>query len=160
MSTEPYYLTQDGYNKLKQEYHKLTKEDKPEMLQQVKEARGKGNLEDNPEFENVRDQQMMLEGRIIEIEQILENAKVIDPEQNVSTTVNVGAMVTVEIDGEHVVYQLVGSAEADPATGKISYESPVGKALLGLKMGDEVEVRLPHTTILYKVVKIHDKVSQ
>lgn len=157
MTAEPYYLTQDGYNQLKEEYRKLTKEEKPVLLKQVKEARGKGNLEDNPEYENVRDQQMMLEGRILEIEQILENAKVITPEASVNTAITIGATVTVEIEGSHEIYQIVGSAEADPTSGKISYESPVGKALLGLKPGDAVSVTLPHAAITYKVVKIHSK---
>lgn len=157
MAAEPYYLTQDGYNQLKEEYRKLTKEEKPVLLDQVKEARGKGNLEDNPEYENVRDQQMMLEGRILEIEQILENAKVVSPEAIVSTAITIGAKVTVEIEGDHEIYQIVGSAEADPGSGKISYESPVGKALLGLKPGDTVSVSLPHAAITYKVIKIHSK---
>lgn len=157
MTAEPYYLTQDGYNQLKEEYRKLTKEEKPVLLNQVKEARGKGNLEDNPEYENVRDQQMMLEGRILEIEQILENAKVISSEAHISAAITIGATVTVEIEGSHEIYQIVGSAEADPGSGKISYESPVGKALLGLKPGDTVSVSLPHAAITYKVVKIHSK---
>lgn len=155
MAAEPYYLTQEGYNQLKEEYRRLTKEEKPVLLKQVKEARGKGNLEDNPEYENVRDQQMMLEGRILEIEQILENAKVISPEAQVSAAISVGATVTVDIEGSHEIYQIVGSAEADPSSGKISYESPVGKALLGLKPGDVVSVSLPNAAITYKVIKIH-----
>jgi len=157
MAAEPYYLTQEGYNQLKEEYRRLTKEEKPVLLKQVKEARGKGNLEDNPEYENVRDQQMMLEGRILEIEQILENAKVITPEAQISASISIGATVTVEIEGNHEVYQIVGSAEADPSSGKISYESPVGKALLGLKPGDAVSVSLPHAAITYKVIKIHSE---
>ena len=155
MSAEPYYLTSEGYKHLKDEYRHLKKVEKPKLLKQVKEARSKGNLDNNPEFENVREQQMILEGRIYEIEEILDNAKVVDIEKTDSNKVDIGNTVTVEIDGNEEQYQIVGSAEADPVSGKISYESPVGKALLGLKPGDSVDILLPHTKLHYTVVAIH-----
>lgn len=152
---EPYYLTQDGYNQLKEEYRLLVNNEKPKVIKKMKEARAKGNLEDNPEYDSVREEQMMLEGRILEIEQILEHAKIVDTERVIDGQIMIGSKVTVEIDGDAETYQIVGSAEADPGNGKISYESPVGKALLGLSPGDLVEVKLPHATLSYKVVEIH-----
>ena len=152
---EPYYLTEEGYAELKKEYERLTNERKPEVIQKVKEARAKGSLEDNPELENVREEQMMLEGRILEIEQILENSKIINPSQISSSKIVIGSKVTVEIEGDKETYQIVGTAEADPIAGKISYESPVGKSLLGLESGDEVSIKLPHAQLTYKVITIH-----
>jgi transcription elongation factor GreA len=155
MKQQPYFLTQEGYNQLKEEYRSLLDDDKPKIIKRIKEARAKGNLEDNPEYESVREEQMLLEGRIMEIEQILENAKIVENGGSVHGKVSIGSTVTVEIDGEKETYQIVGSAEANPIAGKISYESPVGKSLLGLKPADIVEVRLPHATLKYKVLQIH-----
>ncbi len=155
MKVQPYFLTQAGYNQLKEEYRSLLEEEKPAVIRRIKEARAKGNLEDNPEYELVREEQMLLEGRILEIEQILENTKIVDNNGLVNGKVSIGSTVTVELDGDTETYQIVGSAEANPIEGKISYESPVGKSLLGLKPSDLVEVKLPHATLKYKVIEIH-----
>ncbi|MCA9390320.1 transcription elongation factor GreA [candidate division WWE3 bacterium] len=156
MKEQPYYLTQEGYNQLKQEYRTLVKEEKPKIIKKIKEARAKGNLEDNPEYDSVREEQMHLEGKILEIEQILERSKIVDTEHVTTGKITIGSTVTVEIEGEKETYQIVGSAEADPGNGKISYESPVGKSLLGLKPGDNIEVKLPHVLLKYRVIKIHE----
>lgn len=155
MKVQPYFLTQEGYNQLKEEYRVLLEEEKPAVISRIKEARAKGNLEDNPEYELVREEQMLLEGRILEIEQILDNTKIVDSSNLVNGKVSIGSTVSVELDGETETYQIVGSAEANPIAGKISYESPVGKALLGLKPSDIVEIKLPHVTLKYKIVDIH-----
>lgn len=156
MEDDLYYLTQEGYNQLKQELDQLKKVERPIIIEKVKEARSKGGgLEDNSEYESVREEQMMLEGRILEIEDILDNSKIVDVAEADTTKISVGSRVTVELEGEQEVYQIVGSAEADPGNGKISYESPVGKALLGLQPNDTVEVSLPHIKLAYRVLEIH-----
>lgn len=148
------YVTQDGLEKLRVEYEDLTKNKRKEIAERIASARELEASDDvSAEYEAAREEQSFIEGRIIELEEILKNATVID-HKNGAKIVEVGSTVTVSIDGEHETYTIVGSVEAEPGSGKISHESPVGQALLGLKVGDEVSVATPTTTLKYKIKKI------
>ncbi len=149
-----YFLTQEGFKNLKKELERLKNEELPAAIKRVSKARELDKIEDNQEFETAIREKDILEGRISELEDVLENATVIN-KNKVSTTIEVGSTITVEVKGVHKTLTIVGSMEADPSQGKVSHESPVGKQLLGLKEGDIVEIKLPHATVEYKIKKIH-----
>ncbi|HET7713808.1 MAG TPA: transcription elongation factor GreA, partial [Patescibacteria group bacterium] len=155
MKTNQIYVTSDGLTKLKSEYEDLTRVKRKEIAERIANAREMGETDDvNPEYEAAREEQSFIEGRILELEDILKNAEIIDRPKNGNKVVEVGSTVTVQIGTEHETYTIVGSVEAEPTAGKISHESPVGQSLLGLKVGDEVEVITPTTTLKYKIKKI------
>lgn len=155
MAQSEYYLTQEGLDNLKTEYERLKGEDWPEVLQRVSEARELGKLEDNQEYEHAKHAKDIIEGRMVELEDIIANAAVIAPERIIDGKIVLGSTVTVEVKGDHQTFTIVGSVEADPSQGKLSCESPVGQQLLGLEEGDIIEIKLPHATIEYKIIKIH-----
>jgi transcription elongation factor GreA len=139
-------LTPEGLEKLKQEIEFLSTEKRREVAERIKEAREFGDISENSEYDDAKNEQMMLEARIASLEEKLRSASVIDHRELDNDLVRVGVTVTVKIDGDKAdTFMIVGSTEADP-TGKpkrLSNESPVGKALLGHKKGDSVEVHLP-----------------
>lgn len=150
-------LTSEGLEKLEKELEYLKTVKRQEVAAEIKVALGYGDLSENSEYDEAKNKQAQMEIRIVEIETMLKNAKVID-EADISTdTVSLGCTVTVydvEFD-EEIHYNIVGSTEADPSNGKISDESPVGAALLGKKVGDIVEVPAPAGSIELKVVEIN-----
>jgi len=149
------YITGDGLSKLRVEYDDLVKNKRKEIAERIASARALGETDEiSAEYEAAREEQSFIEGRILELEEILKNATIIDHSKNGGKIVEVGSTVTVEINSNHETYTIVGSVEAEPEKGKISHESPVGKSLLGLKVGDEVEVTTPTTTLRYKIKKI------
>lgn len=156
MSTGKIYLTKQGYDDLKVEYQRLKLEDKPVALERIKQARELDDLEDNQEYEAAREAHNVLEGRLLEIEEIIGSAKIIDGASGKSK-IAVGSTVTVGFQDREQTYTIVGSVEANPSQGKVSHESPVGSQLMGLREGDVVKVKLPHTSIEYTVLKIHHK---
>lgn len=151
-------LTPEGIEKLKAELKTLIDVDRKEIIKKIKETREYGDLSENAEYDAARNQQSMIEGRIEEIEALLKKAKVIDTKK-VSAghdKVVIGSKVQVSVEGDTEEYQLVSSAESDPASGHISVESPLGKALLGAKVGQSVEVAIPDGgSVSYKIVKIN-----
>jgi transcription elongation factor GreA len=120
----------------------------------IRSAKEYGDLSENSEYSDAKDQQVFVEGRISELEHILKNAVIIDENHTDCASVNVGCTVHVEIESGEAEFKIVGSAEADPEKGWISNESPIGKALIGKKPGDEIEVNVPAGTLKYKVKKI------
>lgn len=153
--TNQVYITSIGLEKLKVEYAELIKNKRKEVAQRIASAREMGESDDvNPEYEAAREEQSFVEGRISELEEILKKAEIIDARKSGGKIVAVGSTVTVQVGPEHETYTIVGSVEAEPALGRISHESPVGKALLGLKIGDEVKVETPNATLTYKIKKI------
>lgn len=152
---DKYFLTKLGYQRLQEEYKRLKSEEKLVALERVKKAREMGNLEDNQEYEAARVALNLVEGRILELEDILDNAKIIAEEREIKGKITLGSRVTVEVKGAKQALTIVGSIEADPSQGKISHKSPVGSKLLGLKKGDVVKIELPNTIIEYKILKIH-----
>lgn len=148
-----YRLTQDGIDELKQELQALI-DDRPKVAENIKIAREFGDLSENAEYQTARQVQEKNESRISEIEHILANVEVIEA-RNGDTKVQLGSTVKLENkDGKTKEFQVVGTVEADPLEGKISDESPIGRALLGKKEGDEVEIETPAETTVYRVAHI------
>ena len=149
-------LTQEGYNKLEEELEYLKTVKRKEITEKIKVALGYGDLSENSEYDEAKNDQAFTEGRIIQLENMLKNAVVVDESEIPKDKVSVGSIVKVmdyEFD-EEVEYTIVGSAEADPMNFKISNESPVGSALLGKKVGDVVEVAVPSGVSKFEVLEI------
>ena len=142
---EAVLLTREGLKKLEEELHEARTRRRAEVAEQIREAQELGMAQVDGQYEDAKNQQAFLEGRIQEIEKMLEMAQVIDEDAaHASREVRVGSTVTVRMkDGKRQSYQLVGPAEADPPAGRISHESPVGRALLGKQRGDKVQVSAP-----------------
>lgn len=149
-------LTLDGLKKLEQELelHKTIK--RREVAQRIKEAIEFGDISENSEYEDAKNEQAMIEGRIITLEKMLRNARVIDEGEIHTDVVSIGSTVLLKDmeEDEDFLYTIVGSAEADPSKNKISNESPVGKALLGEKVGSVIEVTVPAGKLKYQIVNI------
>ena len=150
-------MSQERYDELKKEldYSKTTRAD--EIAELIKEARGFGDLSENSEYDEAKSEQGKLEARIGEIEAMLENAKVLDEDALGTEVIHVGSKLKLkDLEmGETEDYQIVGFAQADPDIGLISDESPVGKALLGHRLGDTVEVEVPAGVISFEVLEIY-----
>jgi transcription elongation factor GreA len=138
-------LTAEGFEKLKTEIEYLSTAKRREVAERIKEAREFGDISENAEYDHAKNEQAMLEARISALEEKLRSATVIDEKSVEKDVVSVGAKVRVkdQKSGQSVLYQIVGSAEADPSDNKLSNESPVGQALLGHKRGDVVTVAVP-----------------
>lgn len=144
-----FHLTAEGLQALKDELHELVTSKRGEIAQRLKEAKADGDLSENAMYDAARDEQSFVEGRISEIEHIIKHATVIS---NKSTgKVSLGSKVHVELEEGEQQYVIVGSTEANPDKGYISDQSPIGKALLGKKPGDEVEVEVPSGMIVYRI---------
>ena len=156
MSEKKIMLTYDGLKKLEIELQVLKTERRKQVAEKIKDARGQGDLSENAEYDSAKEEQAEIEARIVVLEKMLRNAEVIDEEELSEGYVNVGNKVVV-LDrefGDKVEYSIVGSAEADPLSGKISNESPLGAALLGRVAGDVVSIDAPDGVIEYEVVSI------
>lgn len=139
---EKIMLTAEGYLELETELNELKTVTRPQIIKELKEARAQGDLSENSDYDAARDAQAKLEGRIKELEYKLEHCTI--AEQTAKDIVNVGSTVTIVYDdGEEDTYKIVGSLEADPFDNKISNESPIGKAIIGRKIGEEIEVASP-----------------
>ncbi len=149
------YLTKEGYNRLKERLTYLIEVKRPEIAQQIHDAKEMGDISENAGYDEAKNAQAFLEGEIAELEWKLKHAVIID-EERPEDTVTLGARVTVVEEGtnERETYVIVGSAEADPFDGRISNESPVGKALMGHKVGDIVEAQTPGGVIRMRIVAI------
>lgn len=155
MNEEIVYLTREGYEKLQTELDYLRKVRRQEVARRLHAALAEGDLLENAELEAARNEQAFVEGRILELETLLGRAEII-LESESGEIVGLGSRVTiVEGDGPPETYHIVGSAEASPSEGKISYESPLGKALMGRCVGDEVTVNAPDGTLVFRIVEIH-----
>ncbi|MBZ0310220.1 MAG: transcription elongation factor GreA [Anaerolineae bacterium] len=150
------YLTREGKQKLEIELKELTEVRRPALAAQLKEAIAQGDLRENADYHDAKEQQAFLEGRIREIESTLKLAVLIDEENNSKGRVVIGSAVTVVEDGEDTqeTYRIVGAAEANPAQGRISNESPLGQALLSRKKGDRVRVHTPNGQTVFKIMDV------
>lgn len=153
INTKKYYLTKDGIDKLKEELVDLTGNQRHKVAAKLREAKEYGDLSENIQWDDAKDQQAFIEGRIAEVEHILKHAEIIESPRK-KDIVDLGTTVHVELEEGKQKYTIVGSTEANPDEGKISNESPIGQALMGKKPGDEVEVTVPSGTIVYKILKI------
>lgn len=149
------YLTPEGRDDLQAELDHLKTARRPDVSARIREATEAGGTADNAEYEEVKNEQAFIEGRIKDLEDVLANATIADRTEKPKGTVQFGSSVTVVAeDGKRRIYQLVGSAEAKPLEGKISNESPVGQALLDQKVGDVVEVTTPAGVTKLKISKV------
>jgi transcription elongation factor GreA len=149
-------LTPDGLEKLNEELEYLSTEKRREVAERIKEAREFGDISENSEYDDAKNEQAMLESRIAQLEEKLRSAQVIDSADVGTDLVRVGSAVNVkdQESGKSLQYTIVGSAEADPKNNRLSNESPVGKALLGRKRGDEVAFPTPRGERKLKITKI------
>ncbi len=150
---KPQYVSADGLKKLQAELEELRTTKRQEVADRIHAAMEFGDYSENSELEQAKNDQAFLEGRIMTLEQTIKNAVVID-EKSRHDLVEIGSHVTVEADGRKEKYVIVGSAEAAPAEGKLSNESPVGRALMGHRAGETVKMAVPAGTIEMKIVSI------
>lgn len=147
------YITKEGLEKLKEQLAEVKLKLK-EVTFKIKEAREFGDLSENAEYHEAKNEQAFLAGREQELEYKIKNAQVIENKDCDKTVVVVGCTVEIMDDGEKVTYQIVGSEEADPLNGRISADSPIGRALIGKKNGDTVEVTTPAGVSMLKIKEI------
>lgn len=149
------YLTKEGLSELKREYDELTAKKRPDVLSRVTQARNMGDLSENAEYAAAREELTFIDGRIDELETLLKQAIVIRENGKASNhAIKLGSTVTLNSNGKKEVFTVVGEWEADPTTKKISHESPLGKALLGRKVGEKVQVEAPAGKLTYAVVGV------
>ncbi|MCR5031187.1 MAG: transcription elongation factor GreA [Selenomonadaceae bacterium] len=156
MADQKMILTKDGLKKLQDELENLKSVRRIEVAERIKQAIAFGDISENSEYDDAKNEQAFIEGRIQELEQKLRNVEVISEEKKPKNVVTMGCKVVVrDMEfNEDMEYTLVGTAEADPEAMRISNESPVGAAILGQKVGKVVEVQAPVGTIKYKIMKI------
>ncbi|MCL4860058.1 MAG: transcription elongation factor GreA [Caldilineaceae bacterium] len=155
-NNQPVYLTEEGLQKVKDELEYLTKTRRKEVAQMIAEAKAEGDLSENAGYDEAKTVQGFVEGRIRELENVLKNASIIDEGAARANIVALGRTVIVREVGTDYeeTYTIVGSLEADPQNGRISNESPLGKALLGKKKGQKVMVESPGGEIKFEILKI------
>ena len=150
------YLSEQGYEDLKNELHKLKTVDRPNVINQIAEARDKGDLSENAEYDAAKEAQGMLELEISKLEETLSNARIIDESKLDSSKVLVHSKVKIKnlINSAIMEYKLVAQSEANLAQGKISVDSPIGKGLLGKKTGDIAEIVIPSGNVKFEILEI------
>jgi len=156
MSNDPVYLTQEGFDKLQEELDYLINVRRREIAKQIAEAKAEGDLRENAGYDEAKNAQGFVEGRIRELEAKCRNAQIIEDSDSPRGKVALGRKVVVQEDGfdREESYVIVGSTEADPGNGRISNESPMGKALLGKRKGAKVTVAAPGGKIKFKILRI------
>ena len=156
MDVKKNILTREGLQKIEDELQELKVVRRKDVAEKLKEARAQGDLSENAEYDAAKDEQRDIEARIEELEQILKNAEVVDAEEVGGDKISIGSKVTIldVEEKEKLEYKIVGSSEADSLHGKISNESPVGKALIGATVGTTVKVETQMGVLKYKVVSI------
>ncbi len=150
---DPTFVSAEKLEELKVELAQRQKEERRSIAGKIEQAKELGDLSENFEYHEAKEQQAQNESRIVEVRDMIRNAVIVEKKLG-GDTIGIGAKFVAELNGEEKNYELVGSAEADPLAGKISNETPVGKAFLGKAVGDDVEVELPSGKIVYKVTKI------
>ncbi|MCD6291596.1 MAG: transcription elongation factor GreA [Anaerolineae bacterium] len=155
MENQEIYLTPEGLKKLKEELEYLVTVRRPQVAKRIHDAKADGDISENAGYDEAKNEQAFIEGRIMTIEAMLKHAILIKNTAN-KDEVQLGSQVTVKELGDDSVetYQIVGSAEVDPANGKISNVSPLGKALLGRKVGDQVTVQTPGGVLHFEIIEI------
>ena len=148
-----YLLTQEGLQKLKKELDILVNERRKEVIERIQEAVAHGDLSENADYAQAKEEQSFIEGRIQELEEMIKNAEIIKSSGS-RNIVSIGSRVKIRVNGQEKMYAIVGSNEANPAQGRISNESLVGQKLIGAKPGDKIEVQAPAGKMTYEVVEI------
>ena len=153
MNNQNTFITREGLEKIKQELEELKETKRRDIADRIREAKELGDLSENAEYVDAKNDQAFNEGRILEIESILKNATIIK-QSKTAGQVEVGSKIKIQDDNETKEYFIVGSNEADPAKGKISNESPLGQAFLGKKKGDIVEIKVPQGSKKFEIIAI------
>lgn len=156
MDNKQVKLTEDGLKQLEEELEYLKTKKRKEVSEKIKVALGFGDLSENSEYDEAKNEQAQVEARIVSVENMLKNAIVIDESERDTSKVELGATVTIhDIEFEEdITYKIVGSTEADPDEGRLSDESPLGKSLMGKAEGEMIDVDAPAGVIQYKILKI------
>ena len=153
--SNPTYLTAEGARRLEKELAELKGPQRQAISKRLRDAIQNGDLSENADYHKAKEDQGFLEGRIQELEYLLRNAIIVEEKSGPRETVEVGTRVTVQESGQDPeIFYLVGAKEADPRSGKISHESPIGRALMGHRRGDLVEVETPGGKLRFKIVKV------
>ena len=153
MNSKPTYLSRDGLEKLRAELEEMVTVRRPEVAARIHDAKEHGDLSENAEYEDAKNEQAFVEGRIQTLEALIKNATIIG-DDHATDHVAVGSTVVVDGEDGQETFTIVGSAEASPSSGRISNESPVGRALLGRRKGDKVTVKVPAGDFAYRIVEI------
>ena len=148
------YLTKEGLQKIQKELDELRDKTRPRMVDRLSLARAQGDLTENNEYASAREELVFIDGRIEELEGVLQNICLIDENHSSCQCVGLGCRVTIITGENEQVYHIVGEWEADPVQRKVSHSSPLGQALIGKKIGEEVAFEAPVGKILYKILKI------
>ena len=152
---QPTYLTSPGLGKLKVELEELSTVRRQNVAERIQKAKEIGGTVDNAEYDEAKNEQAFIEGRILTVDNLINNAVIISQNKGPSDEVSIGSRVTIlHVDGKKTRYTIVGSTEADPSQGKISNVSPIGKALLGKHVGEMAEVSVPAGTTKLEVLEI------
>lgn len=150
---QPIYLTPEGLTKIKNSHEELTTNKRRQIAERIRLAKELGDLSENAEYADAKDEQAFVEGKILELEHILKNAEVMAQPQS-GGRIQIGSTVDVDSDSGSQVFTIVGHNEADPSKGLISHESPLGKAFMGRKEGENIHVTVPKGTRELKIVKV------
>ncbi len=155
MSEQTTYLTREGLKKLQDELEYLKTVKRQEVADRLHAAMDEGDIDENAEYDEAKNEQAFVEGRILTLETMLKNYVLIEDHARDSEEVSLGSTVTVvEGDNPHEKYHIVGAAEADPTKGRISNESPLGRSLIGRRVGDTVQVSAPAGLLTFRILKI------
>ena len=150
------FLTAEGIQKIRAELNHLKTTVRVELAQRLRAAIQMGDLSENADYISAKEEQGFIEGRIQELENVLKKAQVIEESKDAGTIISIGSKVIIkEEDYPEETFHILGSKEADPQNGKISYESPIGKALLGHRVGDRVSVETPEGKIVFEILEIN-----
>ena len=147
------YVSKEGLERFKQELDELINVKRKEIIERIERAKELGDLSENAEYAAAKDEQAFTEGRIIELKDMIARAEIINSSGRVDL-VHVGSKVKVKTDGTETEYEIVGVAEADPLTGKISNESPLGRSFLGRRIGDKIQIQIPKGMVTYTILEI------
>lgn len=151
--TKDVMLTTEGLDKLKEELKRLKETDRKEVIARIKNAKEFGDLSENSEYEDAKNEQAFIEGRIQELESMIKHARIIDNEKG-HDVVGLGSSIKIKTDGITEAFQIVGPTESDPIKGKISSESPVGRSLIGKAKGEKVKVTTPDGPVTYEIIEV------
>lgn len=155
MKNQNTFITSEGLKKLKEELHELKNVKRLELAERIQEAKELGDLSENAEYVEAKNEQGFIEGRILEIDSILRRATIIKQKSKTSDKVEVGSKIKIQDEKETKEYYIVGSNEADPSQGKISNESPIGQAFLGKKVGDIIEIKVPQGSKKFRIINVY-----
>ena len=147
-------LTKEGLKVLEEELRVLVETKRPKLVERLAIARGHGDLSENNDYQTAKEELEFLDGRIAELEEVLKNVEVVKTKNGKKSLVEVGTKVLVKVDGHKQMYYIVGDWEADPKEKKISHTSPLGKALVGKKVGEKIEVEAPVGKLTYEILTI------